>query len=556
MISGFLCLLCGTMLVSCKPARQGEKSSDAFTASMVADVRPIEEIKVSAKMDESSQVRISWNQVSRAASYVVCRSDNDGSEWKKLKELTPDKTSYVDDTAAMGMDYHYKVEAACEYSQTDHFAYDKDQMPQKLTAECNIYTGVGGAFWDQKAMKAKQQKIGEILLTYSFGGGGKEAVEPEGVEIYRGTSAGHMKLLERGLVKDISTQEFDFGKNYVDSTVEQGKTYFYQIRAYALLNGKRVYGKRSDAIEVQAAEPEGVYSLRLVREPDSYRSNIVVALTSTKKENGVLTLLSDILTQKITMMYRMSADYYAQQAMDGSEVTVSTASRSSDQKQAKKPPYQAMKLKADRYSMDGRYFQSVTGDIVLDPQKTVYLELSPAASGQTLLASANLSVEEISFQARYNEGKHLMKLDVKGQKAFMEDLSSDGGYQIWTESATKGQSDQIRIGLLSRYSGNQTLKISQEQLLAVTYRYQRKNDDKLLEMTLAAEKYSTDGVKWKKISGDIMLKADELVYLQLVPQQDRIPYRQKGQRHGDLILSGTYGQNTSWTLQTDLSKGE
>ena len=95
MISGFLCLLCGTMLVSCKPARQGEKSSDAFTASMVADVRPIEEIKVSAKMDESSQVRISWNQVSRAASYVVCRSDNDGSEWKKLKELTPDKTSYV-----------------------------------------------------------------------------------------------------------------------------------------------------------------------------------------------------------------------------------------------------------------------------------------------------------------------------------------------------------------------------------------------------------------------------------------------------------------------------
>ncbi len=549
MISGFLCLLCGTMLVSCKPARQGEKSSDAFTASMVADVRPIEEIKVSAKMDESSQVRISWNQVSRAASYVVCRSDNDGSEWKKLKELTPDKTSYVDDTAAMGMDYHYKVEAACEYSQTDHFAYDKDQMPQKLTAECNIYTGVGGAFWDQKAMKAKQQKIGEILLTYSFGGGGKEAVEPEGVEIYRGTSAGHMKLLERGLVKDISTQEFDFGKNYVDSTVEQGKTYFYQIRAYALLNGKRVYGKRSDAIEVQAAEPEGVYSLRLVREPDSYRSNIVVALTSTKKENGVLTLLSDILTQKITMMYRMSADYYAQQAMDGSEVTVSTASRSSDQNQA-------MKLKADRYSMDGRYFQSVTGDIVLDPQKTVYLELSPAASGQTLLASANLSVEEISFQARYNEGKHLMKLDVKGQKAFMEDLSSDGGYQIWTESATKGQSDQIRIGLLSRYSGNQTLKISQEQLLAVTYRYQRKNDDKLLEMTLAAEKYSTDGVKWKKVSGDIMLKADELVYLQLVPQQDRIPYRQKGQRHGDLILSGTYGQNTSWTLQTDLLKGE
>lgn len=557
-ISGLLCLVCGTLLVSCKPAKQGEVSSDAFTASMAADVRPIDQMKVTAKLDESSQIRISWDKVSRAVSYVVYRSDKGSSDWKQLKKLTSDQTSYVDETAAMGMDYHYKVEAVCEYSRTDRFAYSKDQMPQKLKAECEIYTGVGGAFWNQKAMKAKQQKIGQILLTYSFGGEGKEAVEPEGVEIYRGTSAGNMKLLERGLVKDISTEEFDFGTNYVDSKVEQGKSYFYQIRAYALLNGKRVYGKRSDTIKVQAAEPEGVYSLRLVREPDSYRSNIIVALTSTKKENGILTLSSDILTQKVTMMYRMSAAYYAQQAMAGSAVPVSTVTRSSDQKQAKKPPYQSMKLKADRYSMDGRYFQSVTGDIVLDPQKTVYLELSPTDANEKLLPSANLSAEEISFQTKYNEGKHLMKLDVKGQKASMEDLSSDGGFQMWTEAATKGQSSKLRIGLLSRYSDNKTLKFSKEQLQSFTYSYQCKNDDNLLEMPLTAEKYSTDGVKWKKISGNLTVKAGEMIYLQLAPHesQEKLPYRQKGQRHGDLILSGSYGQNMSWTLKTDLLKGE
>ena len=458
----------------------------------------------------------------------------------------------------MGMEYHYKVEAACEYSRTDRFAYSKDQMPQKLHAECEIYTGVGGAFWDQKAMKAKQQKIGQILLSYSFGGEGKEAVEPEGVEIYRGSSAGSMELLERGLVKDISTEEFDFGTNYVDGTVEQGKSYYYQIRAYALLDGKRVYGKRSDAIKVQAAEPEGVYSLRLVREPDSYRSNIIVALTSTRKENGVLTLSSDILTQKFTMMYRMSADYYAQQAMAGSAVPVSTVSQSSDQKQAKKPPYQAMRLKADRYSLDGRYFQYVTGDIVLDPQKTVYLELSPADADETLLSSANLSTEEISFQVKYNEGKHRLKLDVKGQKAAMEDPSADGGFRVWTEAVTKGQSSTFRIGLLSRYSDNKTWKLSKEQLSSFTYSYQCKNDDNLLEMPLTAEKYSTDGVKWKKISGDLTVKACDIIYLQLAPQQsqEKLPYRQKGQRHGDLILSGTYGSNTSWTLKADLLKGE
>ena len=151
-----------------------------------------------------------------------------------------------------------------------------------------------------------------------------------------------------------------------------------------------------------------------------------------------------------------------------------------------------------------------------------------------------------------------MKLDIKRQKASMEDLAADGGFQVWTETAAKGQSATLRIGLLSRYSDNKTLKLSEEQLQSITYSYQRKNDDQLLEMPLTAEKYSTDGVKWKKISGNLTVKAGEMIYLQLAPQesQEKLPYRQKGQRHGDLILSGTYGSNTSWTLKTDLLKGE
>ena len=129
---------------------------------------------------------------------------------------------------------------------------------------------------------------------------------------------------------------------------------------------------------------------------------------------------------------------------------------------------------------------------------------------------------------------------------------------MWTEAATKGQSSKLRIGLLSRYSDNKTLKLSEEQLQSFTYSYQCKNDDNLLEMPLTAEKYSTDGVKWKKISRDLTVKACDIIYLQLAPQQsqEKFPYRQKGQRHGDLILSGTYGSNTSWTLKADLLKGE
>lgn len=412
-MSAILCLFCSTVLVSCKPAeKQNEVSSDAFTASMAAEVRPIDSLKVSAKLADGAEVKLTWSKVSRAASYTILRSENGGTDWETLKKLSSGETSFQDTTAQLGMDYHYKIQAACEYSRTDLFAYSANEMPDTLEAECEIYTGVGSAFWDDTVTKSKQETIGTTLLQYSFGADGKGSAEPEGVEIFRGTSENNLTVLKRGLVKDVSGADYDFGKAYADTDVKQGKSYYYKVRAYAMINGKEVYGEWSPVIRIQAAEPDGVYTMRLVREPDSYRNNVIVALTSADNKNGVLTLSAGVLSGKLTMKYLVTQDYFTQQSLaEGSG------------KPKKKPSAQQMKLMVDRYSTDGRYYSAITGNIVLKAQQTVYLELAPAGSMDKMLPFADLDKAKVTFHVKYNEGSHPLMLDLKKSKALLENLA-------------------------------------------------------------------------------------------------------------------------------------
>ena len=162
-------------------------------------------------------------------------------------------------------------------------------------------------------------------------------------------------------------------------------------------------------IRIRAAEPDGVYTMRLVREPDSYRNNVIVALTSADNKNGVLTLSAGVLSGKLTMKYLVTKDYFTQQSLV-----------KSSGKPKKKPSVQQMKLRVDRYSTDGRYYSAVTGDIVLKAQQTVYLELAPTVSTDKLLPFTDLDRAKVTFNVKYNEGSHPLMLDLKKSKALLE----------------------------------------------------------------------------------------------------------------------------------------
>lgn len=546
LLPGIVCILCGVLLTSCKPAMQpGDVSSDAFTASMIANVRPIDDLKAKAKVQKGSGVKVTWSQVSRARSYVISRSVGDGGkDWKILDTLSPEQTSYMDETAGIGKEYHYTVEAYCEYNDTDRFAYENEQMPESLSADCTIYTGVGAAYWSGKNTDNASAELGSIQLEYAFGTEATGDVEPEGVEIYRGTSPKNYKLLERGLVIKKSTSEYNLARNYIDRSVEQGKTYYYQVRAYAVIDGKRVYGEKSKPLKLTAAEPEGKYSVRIAREPGTSSNNMVIALTGTAQENGTLTLSTATLQGKVSYVYRMTEEAYAASRDTGEETGPSAI------------PYESMALRVSRISSDGRYFSSLGQDVVLNAKETVYLELEPSDSSQELLTQASLTQAQLFMRAKYNEGVHGLQLDLKRKQAALTDVFSNPSLKMWPESAGKGKLSSLKVAVVSSLAENKAISWMADSLKSVDYAYQLKNDDEVRTMSLRVEKYSTDGVNWNTLGKKkIILKPFETLYLKFIPVSggETIPYRLKGQRHADIRLAGQDSQKKPWELTLDLS---
>lgn len=67
----------------------------------------------------------------------------------------------------------------------------------------------------------------------------------DGYVIYRKTG-------KNGSYKKIKTAADKKSSGYTDKTAKKGKTYYYRIRAYRLLDGKKVYGSYARNRKVKA----------------------------------------------------------------------------------------------------------------------------------------------------------------------------------------------------------------------------------------------------------------------------------------------------------------
>ena len=90
-----------------------------------------------------------------------------------------------------------------------------------------------------KNFKAKAQKKGKALLTW------KKTAGVNGYQIFRSMkkSSGFKSIK---LIKNAKTVKF------TDSKLKKGKTYYYKIRTYTNVAGKKKYGKWSSVVKVKA----------------------------------------------------------------------------------------------------------------------------------------------------------------------------------------------------------------------------------------------------------------------------------------------------------------
>ena len=163
-----------------------------------------------------NRIEFRWTPVNGAEDYTIYRCDNDNI-WKEVK--TTSDTVYSFEDLEPGTEYLIRFTASAgkltsEYSQTFRLSTTPD-VPKNL-----------------KAATTSEKKV---ALTWDAAKGAS------GYEVMRYSK---LDSTESGFVS-IGTTETN---SFIDDSLETNTTYSYKVRAYTIVNGRRIYGDESDVI--------------------------------------------------------------------------------------------------------------------------------------------------------------------------------------------------------------------------------------------------------------------------------------------------------------------
>lgn len=194
------------------------------TNSVKAKTSPIS-TKITIKSSTYNSIKVGIKKVSGASRYVVYRSTSKKGTYEKIGET--DTTSYKDKELVTGKTYYYKVKACNKYCS----GYSKI-ISKKITLA-------------SPSLKVKSYYKGQATIKAGTVDG------EDGYIIERSTNS------RKGFKKitDLDVSE----KSFVDeSNLKAKKYYYYRVKAYKLVDGKKVYGKYSKVVRVKISTKKQV----------------------------------------------------------------------------------------------------------------------------------------------------------------------------------------------------------------------------------------------------------------------------------------------------------
>ena len=182
--------------------------------TVAAYLKKVENAKASSSSYNSN--KITWNKVSGANGYKIYRATSKNGKYSSIKTITSGSTlSYINTGLQTGKTYYYKVRAyrlvngSKVYGKYSSYASAK---PSLLKPSISLSSGKRKAY-------IKWNKISGA----------------NGYEIYRSTS-------KNGKYSKIKTLT---GTSYTNCNLSSKKVYYYKVRAYRNVNGKKVYSPYS-----------------------------------------------------------------------------------------------------------------------------------------------------------------------------------------------------------------------------------------------------------------------------------------------------------------------
>ena len=195
--------------------------------SSVSDAKPVLSKLTTVKAVSASynSNKITWNKVTGASGYEVLRSTSKNGTYKSVKTITSGSTvSYTNTSLTTGSTYYYKVRA--------YRTVDKKK----------VYSSYSSVVSAKPVLKTPSVKLasGNKKATIKW----EKISGASGYEVYRATS-------KSGKYSKIKTITKNSTVSYVNSSLTKNKTYYYKVKAYRTVNGKKIYSSYSVAKSVR-----------------------------------------------------------------------------------------------------------------------------------------------------------------------------------------------------------------------------------------------------------------------------------------------------------------
>ena len=208
----------------------GTKYYGAYSSVVSATTKLAVPANVKASAESTTSIKVSWSAVSGATGYQVFRAASADGTFTSLGTVTT--TSKVSTGLKTATTYYYKVRA---YKEADG---------KKIYSDYSTVVNATTKLGTVTNAKAASASATSINVSWSAVSGAT------GYQVYRSTSAD-------GTFASLGTVT---ATSKVSTGLKTGTTYYYKVRAYKEVNGKKIYGEYSKVVSAmpKPSAPTGV----------------------------------------------------------------------------------------------------------------------------------------------------------------------------------------------------------------------------------------------------------------------------------------------------------
>lgn len=224
---------------------------------------PLTAPALKAKSAAYNKVRLTWKKTTGAQGYQIYRSNAKNGSYSRIKTVHDgDTTDFTNGSLKTNQTYYYKTRSIGTVD--DKRSHSGLSDPVAGTPLLSKVTG----------FKAKSHSYQSIELSW------KKVAGANGYRLFRSTS-------KKGTYKAVKTLSGGSKTSHINkSGVTAGKTYYYKIKPYINISGKKVYGKTFSAVKSAKAKPKAP-SLNVSKySSDSVKRKVQVEWGSVSKVTG------------------------------------------------------------------------------------------------------------------------------------------------------------------------------------------------------------------------------------------------------------------------------